>query len=44
MAGSSFAKLAVGFAALVGTVAAYPIPVGGLKGRVEVQAHRGGLG
>lgn len=43
MAASSFA-LAVGIAALVGNAAAFPISVGDLTGRIEVQAHRGGLG
>lgn len=49
MAASSFAlalalALGIAIATLVANVAAYPIPVGDLKGHVEVQAHRGGLG
>ncbi|KAL1631532.1 hypothetical protein SLS54_000293 [Diplodia seriata] len=43
MVASSFA-LALGIAALVANAAAYPIPAGDLKGRIDVQAHRGGLG
>ncbi|OJD32880.1 glycerophosphoryl diester phosphodiesterase [Diplodia corticola] len=46
MAASSLTQLAraLGIAALVANAAAYPIPVGDLKGHIEVQAHRGGIG
>lgn len=34
----------VALAAAVGNVAAYPTPFHDLTGRIEVQAHRGGIG